>query len=210
MALGSRMMAWIVGRPGRAIVLGLIGSGVAAAGASAREGPHPENLRDREVIQTAYHAESDTYFRLVSDVVNQTGTGKWAYAVEKARRASFKGREGRLAKVDTADKHQFIVEQFDFDDLMGAPGIWIGLRYWCGVRMLTWVDGEEHKAGAFGAWDTPWYAGEIRCEQNDIPYMGVFYDRRSSRWRAMGYKKRFRYYLIEFPSEQDEVADSKE
>jgi hypothetical protein len=196
------MMAWIGGRLGRPIVLGLVGGSVFAAAATAApapDGPHPENLRNRKVIETAYHAESDTYFQLLSDVVDKTGTGKWAYAVEKARRASFKGREGRLARIDNAELHQWVVETFDFADLTGNYGIWIGLRYWCGVRMLTWTDGDEHKPAAFAPWDRPWYGGDIRCGRNNIPYMGVYYTQQSQRWQAIGWQKRFRFYLVEYP-----------
>ena len=174
---------------------------LAGAGAAvAQGGPHPDNLRDREVIQTAYHEPSDTYFQLVSDVVDKTGTGKWRFAVTKARRASHEGRQGRLARIGSAERHQWLIESFDLDALPGAPGIWIGLRYWCGMRMLTWADGDELKPGAFHQpWSTPWHLSDIKCGSNKIAYMGVFYDRRNGRWRAAGPKKRFRYYLIEYP-----------
>ena len=174
-----------------------------AAVAAQLPGPNPENLRNRKIIKTAYYEPKDTYFQLASDVVDKTGTGKWAYALEKARRAEYEGRQGRLAKVDSAELHQWVIETFEFSDLLANWGVWIGLRYWCGVRMLTWSTGEEHKPSDFSAWDTPWYGGKIRCGRNEIPYMGVFYTQNTNRWKAMGYMKRFRYYLIEFPPESD-------
>ena len=169
-----------------------------SANAAQLDGPHPQNLRERKVIETAYHEPSDTYFQLVSDVVDRTGTGKWEYAVEKARNVEYKGRQGRLAKIDNAELHKWLVEAFDFDDLTGNYGIWIGLRYWCSVRELRWVDGAEHKPGQFAPWERPWYDGKIRCSTNKIPYMGVYYTQRTERWQAIGWQKRFRYYLVEF------------
>jgi hypothetical protein len=171
-------------------------------------GPHPKNLRDREVIKTAYHEPTDTYFQLASDIVDKTGTGKWAYAVAKARNAQFKGRQGQLAKIDSPELHRWFLETFDLRELSGNYGIWIGLRYWCGVRVLTWATGDEHKSSAFAPWDTPWYGGDVRCGRNNIPYMGVYYSQSSKRWKAIGYMKRFRYYLIEFPPKK-QSADAK-
>ncbi len=170
----------------------------------ANAAPNPKNLRNREILQTAYYEPRDAYFQLAKDVVNRTGTGKWAFAVQKARNTQYKDRKGRLARIDTAELHQWIVETFDFADLPASNGVWVGLRYWCGVRMLTWADGETHRPGAFAPWDTPWHRTDIRCGSNNMPYMGVYYEPQSSRWKATGYNKRFRYYLIEFPPKEKE------
>jgi hypothetical protein len=171
---------------------------VGAPGTPYAAGPHPENLRNREILASAYHEPSDTYFQLAKDVVDRTGTGKWAYAVQKARTARYKDREGRLARIDNAKLHQWVVETFDFGELNN--GIWIGLRYWCSVRMLTWIDGRTHSAGEFAPWGRPWHRTDIRCGHDDVPYMGVYYEPNLNVWKAAGPNKRFRFYLIEFPS----------
>lgn len=168
---------------------------VEARGAGPTLIQDPRNFQEKNIIKTAYHAPSDTYFQLVGDVVNRTGTGKWAYAVAKAERMEHKGRQGRLAVVDNADLHRWIVNTFDFEDQ-----VWIGLRYWCAARMLVWANGREHPSSGFGAWRAIWYRDSwSQCQKNQIPYMGVYYDGNTYRWRATGPKKRFHYYLVEYP-----------
>lgn len=180
------------------------------AGAPVNAGPHPENLRKRHIIKTAYYEPQDTYFQLAEDVVTITGAGRWSYAVTKARNVTYRERQGRLAKIDSARLHRWIVETFDFSKLQQKNGVWVGLRYWCNVRELTWTDGELHRAGAFAPWDTPWYRTDIRCGKVNMPFMGVYYEPKSARWRAAGLKKNFRYYLIEFPPTKPQTANADE
>jgi len=156
----------------------------------------PRNFQQKIIVKTAYHTQSDTYFQLVKDVVIKTYTGKWPYAVMKAKRMEYKARRGRLAVIDTEELHRWVTNTFDFE----KRKVWIGLRYWCRARMLAWANGDTHSSNAFGAWNAVWYRdSRSQCEKGQIQYMGVYYDGNTYRWRATGPAKEFPYYLVEYP-----------
>src|SRR3546814_14120662 len=52
---------------------------------------------------------------------------------------AYKGVRGRLAVIDSAETHKFLLRAFDLD--RRHISVWIGLRYWCSARLLQWEDG---------------------------------------------------------------------
>ena len=144
-------------------------------------------------IDVAHHKASEAYFRLFE--AKQT----WQKAREIAHQTKYHGRQGRLAIIDTPEKHQFVLETFDFGRRNYANIIWIGLRYWCSFRALMWVNGNELKQGGFSVWTSPWYRSDVRCGQANIDYMGVYYNAQN-RWQAAGQRKLGDHFLVEYPT----------
>lgn len=143
-------------------------------------------------IDIAYHSNSQAYFRLYKS------TKPWGEAEKFATQSIYKGRQGRLAIIDTPEKHRWVVETFDFSKRDYANIIWIGLRYWCSFRKLMWVDGELLEPGDFSVWSAQWYRTNVRCGKVDIDYMGVYYTAKN-RWQAAGQPKWGDHFLVEFP-----------
>jgi len=155
------------------------------------------------------HPGSGSYFQLVRDQSGKSGSNgrHWDEAVAAARNMTYKGRRGRLAVIDNPELHQWILNQWDITTLRGGGQTWIGLRYWCPYRQLAWIDGTEHPFTAYTPWSTPWYRQDgIRCSTTNIPYMGVYIDPRTLRWRATGYKKAHKFYIVEYPARQESTA----
>lgn len=157
---------------------------------------HPAQAAD-----VIYHEPSDTYFELVvTGAAVEANRLGWPAAAKRAAKKNYHGRQGRLAIVDTSEKHQFIQDNFDFP----LP-TWIGLRYWCSSRMLMWVDASIHAHTAFQSWARPWHRTHIRCGKNKIPYMPVYYTE-DGRWQASGSAKKFRAFLVEYPAGDGRAA----
>lgn len=145
------------------------------------------------------------------DSAGSTGI-RWEEAESRAARSTFKGRRGRLAVIDSEELYSWLLEQWDLTALGYAGATWIGLRYWCPYRALTWSNGEEHGFNEFGPWDTPWYrVEEYRCSQlGKMPYMSVYIAGRVGKWRASGHLKRFPHYIVEYPAPQETAEASEE
>lgn len=157
-----------------------------------------------EAGDIAYYSASDTYFELVyTGGAIDANRLNWRTAAERAAKMSHRGREGRLAVVDTPEKHQFIREHFQW-----RLPTWIGLRYWCSSRMMMWVNGVIHEHSGFQNWAIPWHRTHIRCGKNNIPYMPVYYTE-AAQWQASGSAKKFRSLLVEYPSTKGKVAGQK-
>jgi len=159
--------------------------------------------------EPVHNPETGSYYQLVRDQTGPSGANglHWDQAAAKAARLTYKGRHGRLAVVDSAELHQWLLQQWDFGALGYGGDTWIGLRYWCSFRRLTWVTGDEHPFNDFAIWDTPWYREDgIRCSTTKIPYMGVYINGQSSRWRATGFKKAYNYFIAEYPPAEDVAA----
>ncbi len=155
--------------------------------------------------EPVYDERTGSYFQLVRDQKNggRPAHGpNWAEAAANASSMSYKGRQGRLAVIDSPELYQWILNQWDLAALRGGHGgdTWIGLRYWCPYRQLAWSDGTEHSFTSFAPWARPWYRGDgIRCSKSAIPYMSVYIDPTTLRWRATGLRKRFMHYIVEYP-----------
>ena len=149
-----------------------------------------------------YNPATESYFQLLK---LNTHKRRWLDAREAAASQFFKGTRGRLAVVDRLETHEFILENFEFEN-----PIWIGLRYWCGFRMLEWTGQRPYsptEPGRFQAWHPQWYRNaQTLCApslQGTTNYMPVYYQpfgRNNARWQASGPAKFFGLYLVEFPT----------
>ena len=147
-----------------------------------------------------YYSGTGSYFQLVKDTREKRNGVSWQAAANAAQQLTYKGRQGRLAVVDKPSIHALLLEAYpDRANLRYGGRAWIGLRYWCGSRMLTWVTLEEHRSSAFGPWARPWHRSRVTCASN-IPYMGVFYEN-NNQWVAEGPLKRFPFYFVEYPTD---------
>jgi hypothetical protein len=88
-----------------------------------------------------------------------------------------------------------------------ADSAWIGLRYWCPTRSLSWVTGEELQNKTLAPWAQPWNRDQHTCSTANFPFMGVYYYRDQGRWQAVGPAKRFPYLFVEFPAPKPSTAD---
>ena len=162
----------------------------------AGEGPYPST--------PIYNPSSKSYFQLFDD---NKRPGNWEAARTRAEMKSFKGVKGRLAVVDSAETHDFIVRKFDLNDRKWS--VWIGLRYWCKTHMLQWESGLPYspsEPGRFKIWHGEW----SRNSENDCRFTAsqakgftpVYYRTIGSvtRWQAVGAAKYFGFYLVEFPT----------
>ncbi|WP_201239913.1 C-type lectin domain-containing protein [Rhodothalassium salexigens] len=160
---------------------------------------HAQETGDIWRSKPVRHPESGSYFQFVRDL-RPNGQGvEWRQAATSAQAERYLDRPGRLAVIQSRAQYQWLMSRFPPNE---SSKIWIGLRYFCANRRLVWASGQTHDASGFSAWDRPWHrAGSERCgTQPQLPYMGVYIDPASHRWRATGYRKRFRHYIIEYPA----------
>jgi hypothetical protein len=165
----------------------------------AAEGPFPN--------VPVYNPASQSYFQLFGDNQNP---GNWEAAKVRAGQKSFKGIRGRLAVVDSAQTHDFVLRTFDLNTR--KISVWIGLRYWCNARLLQW---EEQRAfspsdpGHFKIWHAQWSrSDESACtlsKSTKVGFAPVYYRTigNVTRWQAVGAAKYFNYYLVEFPEKKE-------
>ncbi|WP_281300077.1 MULTISPECIES: C-type lectin domain-containing protein [unclassified Iodidimonas] len=152
------------------------------------------------------------YYQLVRDQRNLDGhnVSFWKRANNTARSMTFRGRNGRLAVIDSPELYDWILEQWDVGSIQYDGDTWIGLRYWCNFRKLTWSDGSTHPFGAFGPWDAQWYRnGDIRCGVNAMDYMPVYISKNTRRWKAAGQMKGYAYFLVEYPPSKTAADQAK-
>lgn len=148
------------------------------------------------------------YYQLFEDFRFDESGLSWADARDSAASMTGpEGRRGRLVIIDNAELYSWILQTFDLKNRYYQGATWIGLRYWCAFRKLTLSDGSDYSPKAFAAWDTPWYRQDgINCDiQGDkLPYMGVYIAGDSTqRWRATGYRKHMRFYIVEYPAPKE-------
>lgn len=179
------------------IVLAVLwGSSVSSVPIWAAEGPFPN--------VPVYNASSKSYFQLFADNENP---GNWEAARARAAMKSYKGVRGRLAVVDTAQLHDFVLRTFDLTKR--NTSVWIGLRYWCQPHLLQWETGRAFSPsdpGHFEIWHSKWSrSDESACglsKSTKVGFAPVYYRTIGSvtRWQAVGAAKYFTYYLVEFPT----------
>jgi hypothetical protein len=162
----------------------------------AAEGPFPTN--------PVYNPHSKSYFQLFADNVSP---GTWDAARTRAAMKSFKGVRGRLAVVDSAETHEFVLRTFDLRRRKAA--VWIGLRYWCKARLLQWEAERPFSPSdpeRFRMWHSQWSrTDEYACDFSNPAKVGfapVYYRTigNITRWQAAGATKLLGYYLVEFPT----------
>lgn len=162
----------------------------------AAEGPFPN--------VPVYNPGSKSYFQLFGDNENP---GNWEAARTRAAMKTFKGVRGRLATIDSAETHKFVVRTFDLNERKNT--VWIGLRYWCNSHLLQWEVGRAFSPSDpahFGIWHTQWSrSDESACglsKSTKLGFAPVYYRTigNVTRWQAVGAAKYFSYYLVEFPT----------
>ena len=148
-----------------------------------------------EAIAPIYFPHTKSYFALLTDLPKPP---QWITAERVARSKTFKGVRGRLAVVRDVETHSFLQANFTIHE-----EAWIGLRFFCSVRKLVWVDGEEQTPKDFKMWAKPWHRGDSTCTTaRGMPYMPIHYLPQSKgfRWQASGVSKYFVSYFIEYPT----------
>jgi hypothetical protein len=163
----------------------------------AAEGPFPGT--------PVYNPASKSYFQLFTDNENP---GNWEAAKSRAGMKSFKGVRGRLAVIESAKTHNFVVETFDLTRRQAS--VWIGLRYWCNAHLLQWEVGRAYSPSDpahFKIWHTQWSRTDERSacsftQSSKLGFAPVYYRTIGgvTRWQAVGAAKYFAYYLVEFPT----------
>jgi hypothetical protein len=156
------------------------------------------------MVGPLYSEHAHSYFGLVQV---SPGAVVWDKARELAREQYFKNTRGRLAIIRDKQTHEFIVDTFAKSFRQQA---FIGLRYWCKVMRLQWVDGTSPPDNGFAPWNQPWYRTANETCFNPgaagAGFMGVHYEwpAESSSGalvlRAAADAKRFSFYLVEFPT----------
>jgi len=162
----------------------------------AAEGPYPS--------APIYNPSSKSYFQLFADNGNP---GTWDTAKVRAEAKTFKGVRGRLAVIDSAETHAFVVRTFNLarDKLQ----VWIGLRYWCEAHLLQWESGRPYSPsdpGHFKIWHSQWSRNSANdcsfAKSRETGFVPVYYRTigNLTRWQAVGAAKNFPHYLVEFPT----------
>lgn len=153
------------------------------------------------VLKTAYFAPTDTYFRVVRDHAIDPQGPLWHEARALAAQMTYEGRPGRLAKVDDPALFAWVGSTFPLSTIKWADGAtWIGLRYWCNARLLSWVDMTIHPHTEFSPWAVPWHLdGKPACTGRNATYLGVFHQGKLNGWQAVAPQKRYPHFMVEFP-----------
>lgn len=157
---------------------------------------------DPQQSAPVYNPSTKSYFQLFDDNVNP---GNWEAARLRAATKVYKGVHGRLAVVDSLETHKFILKNFGLN--WREASVWIGLRYWCSVRLLQWEGGLPYSpsdANQFRLWHSRWArSDEDACgadKSKRIGFAPVYYRNIGGtvRWQAVGAAKFFPTYLVEF------------
>lgn len=153
-------------------------------------------------VKPIYNPESKSYFELRVDLPKPPN---WQTAVRYARTKFYKGVRGRLAVVKDLQTHSFLQANFDVRE-----EAWIGLRYFCSFRKLVWENGEEQPRRAFKMWAKRWHRTDIRCGNNRIQYMPIYYlpNSKGFKWQASGPAKYFVSYFVEYQTGAEDPKDA--
>ncbi len=162
----------------------------------------PAAAADSPFGHPVYNPHTKSYFELRDDNTDgKIRDGVWQAAHAHAASLSYKGARGRLAIVADLETHEFLNRNFRIDN-----ATWIGLRYWCTFRKLTWSDGSIHEPAAFSAWAQSWHRMDLppctAAGTAQTGYMSVYYlpTPGGMRWQAVGSSKGFRRYFVEYPT----------
>lgn len=153
-----------------------------------------------------YNPATKSYFQLVWAPVGYSGRGKdlheinWGWSNNVARSRVYKGVRGRLAVVKDKATNDFLRDTFH---TIGY--VWVGLRYWCGVRRLQWTTGEVLPLDGYENWDPNWnrtYQGKGCTFGYSFDYTSVAYTpyNEGFRWTTWGYAKEFYHFFVEYPT----------
>jgi hypothetical protein len=143
-----------------------------------------------------YDPEAKRYFELI-DAFNR----EWKEVKADAETHQYKGVQGRLAIVDSAEVHNFLLLKFRAD-----KKTWIGMEYMCQNRVLIDSTGKRMDGLTFQAWAREWKLDGYACNSGtmakELEYMPLAYTevREGFRWTGWGVAKRFDAYFIEYPT----------
>jgi hypothetical protein len=151
-----------------------------------------------EIFSPVYDPDAHRYFALVH-ADRRPWADMWDAVAQQAQTRSFKGVRGRLAIVDSAEVHSFLLHHFP---LKADQYAWIGLRYLCRARKLEWSDGHFYQQGTFQAWNPEWKQDVAACAAVNDPkeWAPVAYAPASFTWIVKGQHKGYDWYYIEFPT----------
>jgi len=146
-----------------------------------------------------YDPEAKRYFALMHTAQGAQSLTMWESVAEQARRQSYKGVSGRLAIVDSAEIHGFLLRTFRPNPVQD---IWIGLRYLCRAKKLEWSDGKLWQPGSFQNWDANWNQDPYTCSDKNNPndWAPVVYQQGMRSWVVKGNHKGYHWYFIEYPT----------
>ena len=138
-----------------------------------------------------YDPEAKRYFELIG-AYNQ----EWKEVKVDAQTHTYKGVQGRLAIVDNAEVHSFLLQKFRPD-----KKTWIGMEYICQERVLLDSTGKRMDGMTFQAWARSWKGDPWACSTG-TDYMPLAYTEVAEgfRWTGWGVAKRFDAYFIEYPT----------
>ncbi|MAU42112.1 MAG: hypothetical protein CMF31_10890 [Kordiimonas sp.] len=151
---------------------------------------------DKVLSGPYYNPKTKSYFAMLQ-MPSHYANNRWQNAEAKARSSTLMGTPGHLAIIKTYDTHAFIR-----DNLKPVKASWIGMKYDCGSKTLSWVDGSDGSKQRFKAWHARWHRTNITCTTQHIPFMPVYYLplHDGFRWQASGPSKEFFEYMVEYPT----------
>lgn len=161
------------------------------------------------INKPVYNPESKSYFELVrDDITNGSGQGGggqgpgWGEAKQLAAKRYFKGIQGRLAMISSAQTELFIITS-----LRPTNPTWFGVYYDCASRNLRWASGEPLQNGAYTHWDPEnWNRmnGDSFCFAGANSMPGFLAE--AKYWALQGPSKHYNFYLVEYPTTAAEPA----
>ena len=150
--------------------------------------------------QPIYDPVSKRYFELQYHFARE-----WKEDKAEAATHQFKGVQGRLANVDSAGVHSFLLLHF-----RPNTTTWVGMEYMCEKHVLLDSTGKQMDGHTFQAWAEDWKPDFYACNNGtvakEIEYMPIAYtpvelgSAKSFRWTGWGVAKRFDAYFIEYPT----------
>lgn len=154
--------------------------------------------------EPVYFPERKAYFELVRIPPGYSNRGpgapaaNWQNTRKLAAQRVYRGLRGRLAVVDSPELSAFLRKTFD-----PRGNAWIGLRYFCQLGRLVWVNGRSHPASGYKNWADPWQE-EFACRGAQTTYAPIYVapPPEGFVWRAQGSSKEQRFYFVEYPQDQ--------
>jgi hypothetical protein len=182
---------------GRIFLLLFLVAGLARSAAAS----DPQNVFEGQLVGVpVYDPGSKRYFALERPQLEPQQFTMWPAVEKQAEDQSYKGVRGRLAIVDSAEVHEFLLRTFRPNQYQF---IWIGMRYMCDQRKLVTVDGRTVPQGGFLPWDKNWHPDPYACkDHNRQPedFAPVAYTPNMKSWIILGRDKGYPWYFIEFPT----------
>lgn len=150
-----------------------------------------------------YDESSKSYFELVQDLQTSLEGPFWGQASELARKRYFKGVQGRLGVISSAQTDLFIRT-----NLRPSFSMWFGLKFDCKIKNLVWSNGEILKRSSYSNWDPQgWNHGYkgLFCPAGVESMPAFLTSIRNTQsvsryWALQLPSKRYYQYLVEYPT----------